>query len=116
MEEITMPKYEANETKNLSEFKREIVITFPEYPQYRVLCRFGFDSFITEHWWGHLQKKVVIKKFLFFGEEITTWKKISQCWWVYHPDSIDSLAYKSFKLLDECILEPKRNLLKAMSI
>lgn len=96
--------------------KREIIIQPKDTDQYRIVCRFGYDYSIDYAWWGHLQKKTKVKKWIFFGEEREKWTEIQRCWWSKEINTTEELEKLALDLYDENILLPKRLVQKAMSL
>lgn len=85
--------------------KREIIFETPN-DNYRVVCRFGYDSIIKLNWYAHLQKKYTRKKYFLFGEPITKYTEVDRCWWTNNPESLIELNQKAIKFYDETIELP----------
>lgn len=100
------------------ETRREIIFDMPSYKgnDYRVLCRFGYDSFINFAWWGFVQKKVTFKKWGFFGPTIEKWIELDKCWWSKEINNREDLEKISHDFYDETVLRHDRIVERAMSI
>ena len=78
--------------------KREIIFEVQNDDNYRVVCRYGYDNVINFAWYGHLQKKYIVKKYLLFGKKIIKWHEIDRRWWSDEITSIEQLKQKALKL------------------
>ena len=96
--------------------KREIVFDMPNTTEYRVVCRFGFNSIINFAWWGHLQKKVYYKKWLFFGEKQWRWYEIDNCWFSKEKNNIEELKKSAIDFYDKKVLLKQRIIKRAMEL
>jgi len=96
--------------------KKEIFFNVPDTEDYRVVCRFGYDHIVNFAWWGHLQKKVYYKKWIFFGCQKQKWVEIDSCWWSRDIKTRDDLKKAALEFYDESILLFQRLLTKAMGI
>lgn len=95
--------------------KREEIFIM-ENPDYRVVCRFGYDEWIDFAWWGHIQRKVKYKKWLLFGEIKERWTEIHQCWWSKEMTSIEDLKSSAERFYDEKVCLKKRIAKQAMEL
>ncbi len=76
----------------MAENKREVVFDMPStYGKYRVVCRIGYSYSISYAWWGHIQKQVEYKRFLFFGKKKQKWVEVDDGWWSTTFNSLDDL-------------------------
>lgn len=96
--------------------KREVIFPAPDNDEYRVVCRFGYDSIVTWAWYGHLQRRISFKKWIFFGETKSIWTEVTRCWWNKTIDSMDELEDRALDLYDETIALPIRLKEKAMNL
>lgn len=84
--------------------KRELIFEIPNNDNYRVVCRYGYNNFINFAWFGHLQEKYFVKKYLFFGKKITKWHEIDKCWWSSEIESVDKLKEIALKLYEDNVM------------
>ena len=96
--------------------KIEIIFEIPDNENFRMVCQFGYDSIIDFAWYGHLQQKTEVKKYLFFGKKITKWVEIDQCWWSFKIESVEHLKKCALKFYDEKFILLKRLLQEAMDL
>jgi hypothetical protein len=100
------------------ERKKEIIFNMSDYNgnSYRVVCRFGYHSFINMSWWGYIQKKTTHKKWTLFGPIVEKWIEIDRCWWSKEIVDRESLERSAINFYDERILLPDRMVERAMNI
>lgn len=96
--------------------KREVIFSMPDSDEYRMVCRFGYSDFVNYLWWGHLQKKIYYKKWIFFGEKKWRWKEIDSCWWDKEIVTMDMLEYESLKFYDKKVLLKSKLIKQAMEL
>lgn len=96
--------------------KREVIFEMPDTSEYRVVCRYGYDSMVNFAWWGHIQKKIYYKKWIFFGERMWKWHEVDRCWWSKEIETMDALKNAATKFYDETILLIPRLTKKAMEL
>lgn len=102
----------------MSDKKRIIIFDMEPYKgnDYRVVCKFGFHSIINFSWWSHIEKKITVKKYWFFGPKIDKWVEVNRCWYSDEINSIDELKDVSIKFYEESIMYLDKVIEKAMSI
>lgn len=100
----------------MSRDKREIIFDMPNtYGEYRVVCRFGYDSLVDYAWWGYVQKKVTFKLWP-WGKGKELWVEIDDRWWDKEIKTLAELKEHAIKLYDENIEAPIRVRQRAMSL
>lgn len=96
--------------------KREVIFKAPNSEDYRIVCRYGYDSMVYYAWWCHIQKKVYYKKWIFWGEKKFKWQEVDRCWWSKDFESINDLEKSALKFFDRVVLLIPRLTKKAMEL
>lgn len=96
--------------------KREIIFDIPDNPEYRAVCRFGYECFIPFAWFCHIQKKRYYKKWLFFGEIRFKWIEVDRCWWKKQISTMDDLKKSAMSFYEETVLWMPRLVKQAMEL
>lgn len=96
--------------------KREVIFEAPDTNEYRIVCRYGYDSTVNYAWWCHIEKKIYYKKWLFFGEKKWKWLEIDRCWWSKEIATMDILKESALKFFDETVLLIPRLAKQAMEL
>ena len=98
------------------ESKREIVIDQTISSEYRIVCRFGYDSFLPLVWWCHIEKKSYYRKYIFFGDKEYTWTQVNKCWWGKEFNSVRELTISALEYFDETVFANERIIKKAINL
>lgn len=100
----------------MSENKREIIFEIPNEPEYRVVCRFGYNYLVAYSWWAHIQRKTCYKKWILFGEITYKWTEVDNCWFTRDFDNREDLRKAALDFFDERVKRTERIRKKAMEI
>jgi len=81
--------------------KKQIIVTIPDNPDYRVVADFGtFNNVIEDVWFFVLQKREYRKKWGFFGKPQPRWIEVDSRW-TSDDFTTSSKVYKyAFELYD----------------
>jgi len=71
-----------------------------KYGNYRIVCRFGYDSIISIVWWGYLQREDVCK-FWPWSKPKNVWTEIHQGWWDKNFNTMEQLKEAAMKMYKE---------------
>jgi hypothetical protein len=81
--------------------KREVIFEMPKtFGVYRMVCRFGYDSFVSYAWWGHLQKQYSYR-FWPWGKKRFKWYEVDSCWWSKEITTMEDLKKRAESFYDK---------------
>lgn len=96
--------------------KRIIIVDMPNTDKYRVVCKFGYDSYIRTSWVFHLQEKITRKKYIFWGSEIQFWHQVDWGWFDEKFENMEELKYNAILLYKRIIVTKEEKINSAMSL
>ena len=102
-----------------SDTKRCVTIHIPtsnDDLQYRVTCKFGYNSFINNNWWLHLQVGKRSKKYIFFGSMVTRWSEVTRCWMIDDYTTREELSQACIEYYNRMVKAPSDRISNAMNL